>query len=83
VRLLVRQLELDELVSRPDARAPLIERLERHVAALAEGDRLELAAQVRLEQRLAGGNHACAAVRKVADQLSLGRGHALDRAEEL
>ena len=54
-----------------------------HVAAGAEGDRLDVAAQVRLEERLAGGNHGRRAGLQVADQLCLRGGHVLDRAEQL
>ena len=52
------------------------------VAARAEGHGRHVAAPVRVEQRLVGRDDRGAAGPQAGDQLGLGRGHALDAAEQ-
>jgi hypothetical protein len=83
VRLGVGQLERDGLPAHVELRAPAAHRAEGHVAARAEGERAQVVAQVRGQQRLARRDHARAARGEVADELGLGGGHPLHRAEQL
>ena len=57
--------------------------LEGHVAARAEADRVHVRADVAVEQRLAGREHGRRARREAGDELGLGRGDRLERAEQL
>ena len=56
---------------------------ELHIPPLAKAHHLDVVSQVRLQQRLARRNHDRRPRRQAGDQLGLGRGDRLQRAEQL
>ena len=78
-----RHFELDPVFAEQDLHTLVVGREQPDVAVLAERHDLEVVADVRLEQRLAGGYHRRGSGRQSGDQLCLRGRDRLDRAQQL
>ena len=76
-------LQLDQLALGVDHHPGVLLARAGAVAAVAEGDRAHVGAQMRIQQALADGDDRGRAGAQAGDQLGLGRGDVLDRPQQL